>query len=265
MNIGVLVKASLDGNMIRASPDGDIDVEATPLAISEYDRNAVAEAVRIKNELGEGKITIFSVLTWGPVDKKTKELENVMREALALGGDEAYAVIDEGLIPGEVSQTAEVLAALINKVGKPDLILTGEASMDMLTSQLPIRLAYKLGYSVATFARKIEISDGKLKVTRDLEDRLEVTEINLPAVVSVTGEINNPRLPTLLQIRKSFAKPYNVLKLSDLEAEVKKLINIERLELVTIMRKNIILKADKLEDAAEELINKLIEEGVLKV
>jgi len=189
----------------------------------------------------------------------------VMREALALGGDEAYAVVDDSLIPGEVSQTAEVLATLIRKVGEPELILTGEASMDMLTSQLPIRLAYKLGYSVATFARKIELEGDKLRVTRDLEDRLEVTEIRLPAVVSVTGEINSPRLPTLLQIRKSFAKPYNIFKLSDLEGEVKKLINISKLELVTIMRKNVIIEADKLEETAEELINKLIEEGVIRV
>ena len=221
--------------------------------------------MRIKKELGEGKITIFSVLTWGPVDKKSKELESVMREALALGGDEAYAVVDDSLIPGEVSQTAEVLATLIKRAGEPELILTGEASMDMLTSQLPIRLAYKLGYSVATFARKIELEGDKLRVTRDLEDRLEVTEIKLPAVVSVTGEINSPRLPTLLQIRKSFAKPYNIFKLSDLEGEVKKLINISRLELVTIMRKNVIIEADKLEEAAEQLINKLIEEGVIRV
>jgi len=264
MDIGVLVKASLDGNMIRADSEGRIQIEATPIAISEYDRNAVAEAVRIRNEKG-GKVYVYSVLTWGPVDQRTRDFENIMREALSLGADEAYAVIDNAIVPSEVSQTADILAALIEKVGKPELILAGEASMDMLSYQLPIRLAHKLGYSATTFARKIEVEDDHLKVTRDLEDYLEVIKLPLPAVVTVTGEINQPKLPTLLQIRRSFAKPYKTFNLDNLGISVKKLIEYRDMRLITIMRKNVILKSDKLEEAAEELINKLIEEGAIRV
>ena len=265
MDVGVLVKASLDGNMIRAEPDGRINIENTPLLISEYDRNAVVEAARIKSELG-GKIYVYTLLTWGPIEKKRKELENVVREALALGGDEAYAVVDEKAIPCDVTSTAYILANLIKRFGKPELILAGEASMDMLSSQMPIRLAHHLGYNVVTFARKIELGDSKIKVTRDLEDRLEVVETPLPAVISVTGEINRPKLPTLLQIRKAFAKPLKIVGLDELELEdIGRKISYSDLKLVTITRKNVIIEADKLEDVADILIDKLVEEGVLRV
>jgi len=265
VDIGVLVKASLDGNMIRADPDGRINIENTPLLISEYDRNAVVEAARIKSEVG-GKIYVYTLLTWGPTEKKKKELENVVREALALGGDEAYAVVDDRVIPCDVTSTAYILSNLIRKFGNPELILAGEASMDMLSSQMPIRLARHLGYNVVTFARKIELSDNKIRVTRDLEDKLEVVETSLPAVISVTGEINRPKLPTLLQIRKAFAKPFKVVGLDELELEdTGRKISYSDLRLITITRKNVIIEADKLEDIADILIDKLIEEGVVRV
>ena len=265
MNIGVLVKASLDANMIKTDSEGRILIDTIPLAISEYDRNAVAEGVRIKNEKG-GKVVALSVLTWGPANKRAKEIENVMREALALGADEAHVIVDEKLLPGDVSLTADALANLIKTLGGFDIILTGEASMDMLSSQLPVRLAYKLGYNVTTFARKIDVEDDKAKIMRDLEDYLEVVETPLPAVISVTGEINQPRLPTLLQIRKSFAKPYKTYNVDAIKLEeLKKLNEYKDIKLVTVSRKNIILEGDKLEDVAEKLVDKLIEEGVVKV
>lgn len=264
MDIGVLVKASLDVNMIRADSEGRLLVEATPLAISEYDRNAVAEALRIKNEIG-GKIYIYSVLTWGPLNKRKSEIENVMREALALGGDEAHVVVDEKLISGDTYTTAKALAKLIDKVARCELILTGEGSMDMTSSQIPILLAGYLGYNVITYARKIDLEDGLIRVTRDLEDNLEVIETSLPSVVSVTGEINRPKLPTLLQIRRAFGKPYNVYDLSTLDIEIEPRYPYKDLKIVTVTRKNIIIEGDSLDDIAVKLVDKLIEEGVIKV
>ncbi len=266
MDIGVLVKASLDVNMIRVDSEGRILLDAIPLAISEYDRNAITEAVRIRDETGGGKVVAFSVLTWGPASKRAKEIENVMREALALGADEAHAIVDDSIIPGDTISTAKVLAKLICKMGKFDLVLSGEASQDMMSSQLPVRLARELNYSVATFARKIELLDGKIRVTRDLEDYLQVVNISLPAVISVTGEINRPKLPTLLQIRRAFRKPYNSYTLSQLGVEsIEIKLPYKEINLVTISRKNVILEGDKLEDIADQLIERLIEEGVIKV
>jgi len=164
----------------------------------------------------------------------------------------------------EVHTTAAVLKALIEKTGPYDLILAGEASMDMLSFQLIPRLGELLHMNAITFARKIEVADNKVVVTRDLEDALEIVEAPLPAIISVTGEINKPRLPTLLQIRRSFAKPLTQHTLSDLGISVERPLTIESIELVTIARKNVIIKGDDLEKAAEALIEKLMQEGVLK-
>jgi electron transfer flavoprotein beta subunit len=265
MDIGVLVKAALDVNLVKGDDKGRLLVDAMPLVISEYDRNAVAEAVRLRDEVG-GKVIIFSVLTWGPVDKKRGDFENVIREALALGGDEAHAVVDSEVIPFDHNITAAVLGGVIEKLGGVDLILTGEGSVDITSSQIPTRLGEKLGYNVVTYARKIEYIDGRLRVTRDLEDILEVVETPLPAVVSVTGEINRPRLPTLLQIRRSFAKPLNIYSLSDIGVDIPDTrYSYRDITIVSIARKNIIIEGESMEDIAVKLIDKLVEEGVVKV
>lgn len=264
MNIAVLVKASLDTNMLRIDSSGRLLLEDTPLVISEYDRNAVEEAVRIKEEKG-GKVVAFSVLTWGPVQKKIGDAENALREALAMGADEAHLVADESIIPGNVDTTVEVLKALIEKFGPFDLVISGEASMDMLSFQVAARLAEKLNFNLVTFVRKLEILNGKIRATRDLEEELEIVEADLPAVISVTGEINQPRLPTLLMIRRSFAKPLNKYSLADIGlAGLAAKLKAKDISLVTIMRKNIMVEAESLEEVADKLIEKLLSEGVIK-
>ena len=103
------------------------------------------------------------------------------------------------------------------------------------------------------------------KLPGDLEDCIEKVKVKLPAVISVTGEINEPRLPTLLQIRRAYARPIAKYKLSDFGIEsVEPGVKYIDIEPVAIKRKNIIFKGDKLEDIADKLIEKLIEEGVLK-
>lgn len=263
MNIAVLVKASLDPNMVRADATGRILIDEMPLAISEYDRNAVEEAVRIKEKHG-GRVVAFSVLTWGPVDRRAREAEQVMREALAMGADEAHLVVDESIVPGHPAVTARVLASLIRRTGRFDLVLTGEASMDALSSQIAARLGEELGMNVVTYVRRLSVSDGSLVATRDLEEELEVVEVPLPAVVSVTGEINRPRLPTLLQIRRAFAKPLKKYRVSDLGLEIPRPAVVrEDIRLLAVARKNVIVEGDSLEEVAEKLVEALRQEGIL--
>ncbi len=264
MNVAVFVKASLDPNMLRVDSSGKILVEDIPLAISEYDRNAVEEAIRIKEKHG-GKVVAFSVLTWGPVQKRVREAEQVLREALAMGADEAYLLVDEALIPGNPHTTAEALAAMVKKVGQFDLYLTGEGSMDTLSFQVAARLGEALGIPSVSYARAIEVADGKVRVTRDLEEHLETVEVSLPAVVSVTGEINKPRLPTLLQIRRAFAKPLNKLSLADVGyTPPSGVVEIRDLRLLAVSRKNIIVEGSSLEEIASKLVDLLVKEGIVK-
>jgi len=262
MDVGVAVKAALDLNVLRSNPDGTVAVDNIPLVISEYDRNAVYEARRIADSTG-GRVIIYSFLTWWPADRKEKDFENVIREALALGGDEAYVVVDSTVSGSEPRFTARVLASLVRRYGSPSLVLTGEASTDMTTSSVAPYLAAMLGYSVVTFARSISLRDGGIVVERDVEDYIETVRASLPAVVSVTGEINSPRLPTLLQIRKAFRKPLVKTSLSELGLNPM-LPRYSDYRLVTVKRKRVILEDGSPEELVERLVSHLVEEGVLK-
>ncbi len=263
LNIAVLAKASLDPNMIRTRAGDEVDVEAMPLALSEYDKNAVEAAVQLKEKHG-GRVVVLSALTWPPLAKRSREIEQVMREALAMGADEAHVVVDEALVPGDPNSTAAAFAALARKLGGFDLIVSGEASMDMISSQVGARVAALLGIPFISFARSVEVADGKLRAVRDLEDRLETVEAPLPAAVSVTGEANKPRIPTLIQVRRAFRKPLKRYSLADLGVELPPRPRLEQLRVITVKRKNIILEGDNLEEIAEKLIDALIREGVIK-
>ena len=165
-NIVVLVKAALNPEMVRPGPGGGVDVDSIPLKLSDIDRNAVEEAARLKKELG-WKVYAVSVLTWGPMESRIREARMAVQEALAKGADEAIIVADEGLLPGDPVTTSTAIIAALRKTGvKPDLILAGEATIDETTSQVPGRVAAKLGYSYVSFARRIEVRDGYLEIGR---------------------------------------------------------------------------------------------------
>jgi len=115
---------------------------------------------------------------------------------------------------------------------------------------------------VITYARELKVEGGKVVAKRDLEDRVEVVEAPLPAVVSVTREINQPRIPTLLAIRAAMKKPVHKLTLSDLgiSIDVKAKASYKP---VVIQRKKVIIKDGTPEEKAEKLIQYLRQEGVI--
>jgi len=265
LNIAVLAKASLDPNMIRTRSDGSVDTAATPLALSEYDKNAVEAAVQVKEKHG-GRVVVVSALTWGPLARRRREFEQIVREALAMGADEAHVIVDEALVPGDPLATARAVAALLQKLGGFDLVLTGEASMDMISGQLGGRVAALLGVPFISYVRSLEVDaqGGTVRAVRDLEDGLQRVRAKLPLVVSVTGEANKPRIPTLLQIRRAMRKPVKQYSLADLGVDSVPKPRLADLRLIQVKRKNVIIEADSLEKAAEKLIEYLEQEGVLR-
>ncbi|MCE4603396.1 MAG: electron transfer flavoprotein subunit beta/FixA family protein [Aeropyrum sp.] len=264
-DIVVLVKASLNPDMVRVGSDGSIDLASIPLKISDIDRNAVEEAVRLKEVLG-GKLYAISILTWGPVASRMKDLKLAVQEALAKGVDEAFVVADDSLTPGDQATTASAVKEVLSKEGiKPALILAGEATIDEVTSQVPGRLAALLGYQYLSFVRKLELSGGKIIAERDLEDYIEVVEADLPAVISVTQEINEPRPPTLLQIRRASRKPIKELRAGDLPGIQMPLRKILGIKGIQVTRKQVIIEGSSMEEIADKLIDALIQEGVLKI
>ena len=264
-DIVVLVKPALNPDMIRTKPDGTVDIAAIPLKLDDIDANAIEAAKQLKQKLG-GKIIAFLLLNWGPVAKRARDLRMVTQEALARGADEAYVISDESLVPGDPMITSPVLANAIKKYApNASLILVAEASIDQTTGQVAGRLAAKLGLPFISYARKMDVDGGKIVVERDVEDHIQILEAPLPAVVSVTQEINEPRPPTLLQIRRAGKKPQHKLSASDVGPVPERRKEILEQRILTVTRKQVIVEGDTLEEIAEKLIEALEREGVLQL
>lgn len=241
MNIVTCFKIVPDDTLIKIVGDKlDLNV---PSKISTYDKNAIEEAIRIKEKFGGKAIGV----TAGNTDRKS------IREALAMGLDEVIAI---NMKSQDVMTTAEAIAETLSPI-KPDIILTGEATTDSSTSVFPSYLASVLGYPFITYARSITLDGDKVKVERNLTTFQEVVEAKLPVVISVVGEINTPRIPSVKQILESSKKP---VKTIDFNKEPK--IKIIDVKPYTITRKKVIIEG-KMEEAVDKLLKYLSEEGVL--
>ncbi len=249
------------GSVVVASAE----VDPVTLRLRDVGCIAVEEANLLKGVLG-GKIYAVAVLTWGPVAKRQKDISMTLQEALAKAADEAFIVADESIVPGDPVTTASAIVAVLKKNNiNPDIILAGEATIDGFSGQIAGRVAAKLGLPYISFASKLEVKDRKVVAERQLEDEVVTVEAPLPVVVSVTREINQPRPPTLLQIRRAARKPQHKLTVSELEGIVPPKKEIEELKVLTIKRKQIIIEGDTLEEIADKLLDALIKEGVLNI
>lgn len=220
--IGVAFKIVPDETLMKVVK-GKLDTNV-PMKISTYDKNAIEEAVRIKEKLG-GKVVGVTV---GAEDSKS------VRSALAMGLDEVI-VVKTGYV--DALTTAQIIA---EEIGKSDIILTGESSTDGGDSAVPPMIGEVLGIPSVTYVRKLEIrADRTFTAERNLLSITEVVEGGLPAVISVTGEINTPRVPALRQIMESSKKPVRVKQL-----EVRARSSLEGLEAYTIPRKREILEGN---------------------
>lgn len=252
MNIIVCAKEVIDVSEIKIDTKTNTPItKGIDKKISDIDKNAVEEAVRIKEKLG-GKITVVSV---GP-----SEAREYIKELLAMGADEAKLVPMDDTT--DHNQVASVLSSLIKGLDGYDIVLCAEASIDLFSGQMAPRLAQKLGAPQITYVKNIEAEEDKLSADRDLGDKKITVESSYPVVISVTKEINEPRLPSLMEILGAANKPIEILDLSTLEGSDSRAI--ERLDVkgVTMERKNMIYKED-LEEAIKELVDQLAKNGVL--
>jgi len=241
MNIVTCFKIVPDDTLIKIVGD-KLDLNVPP-KISTYDKNAIEEAVRIKEKYGGKAIGV----TAGNTDRKS------IREALAMGLDEVIAI---NMKEPDVMTTAEAIAETISPI-KPDIILTGESTTDSSTSVFSSYLASLLNYPVVTYAKSITIEGNKVRVERNLTTFQEIVETDLPAIISVVGEINTPRIPSVKQILESSKKP---VKNIDYNKQPKvKIVNVSP---YVITRKKIIIEG-KMEEAVDKLLNYLSQEGVL--
>ncbi|MBI3360903.1 MAG: electron transfer flavoprotein subunit beta/FixA family protein [Chloroflexi bacterium] len=209
MDIIVCVKQIVDLRQLRIKRETrEPMLEGLPVVISDIDKNALEAAVRLK-EAGGGKVTVLSL-------SASSRLKETIKEALAMGADEAVLLVDAAFENTDPPFTARALAEAVRKIGKFDLLLLGEGSADNYTGQVGPRLAEMLGLPQATFAVGIEPTDGGLRVTRNLDEVVEVVDVPLPALVTVLTEVNQPRIPALTQILRAGKKPIAEWKAADL-------------------------------------------------
>jgi len=229
-------------------------VDQAPVKLSDIDRNAVEEAVRIKEEYG-GRVTLAVVVT-GPFD------EAILKEALAMGADRTLLVEGDIVKGHNPYRTAQAVVKALKKDGlEPDLIICGEGSSDQYSCALPAMIAELLSLPVATFVGKLEVRGGKLVVERYLEGGFEVLEVPIPAVISVTSEINEPRIPTVLQIMKAGKKEKNVVDASQLDLRFPP---IELMEMRAYVRERLREKVEgSVDEAVDKILRVLEEKGVI--
>ncbi|MEM3671294.1 MAG: electron transfer flavoprotein subunit beta/FixA family protein, partial [Thermoprotei archaeon] len=177
-----------------------------------FDRKAVEEALRLRERLG---MKVF-VATMGP-----PSAEETLRDALAMGADEAYLLTDRAFAGADTLATATALSAFLKKIGDASLILGGAYSIDAETGQLMPQIAEQLGYSLATNVGKIVVSDDgrTLSVERGDEDGLEVLELSVPAVLTVSEKINKARTPSPADRERAGRMAVNKVSASDISQD----------------------------------------------
>jgi electron transfer flavoprotein beta subunit len=212
MKIVVCVKYVPDAQGDRRFNDADhtVDRAGTDGILSELDEYPVEEALRLADADPDTTVT---VLTVGP-DQAT----DALRKALQMGATDAVHVLDDALHGSDAVATSLVLAKALEKLDY-DLVLMGMASTDGGMSVVPAMVAERLGLPQVTFAGSLTIDGDTVRIERDGDTSTEVVEATLPALVSVTDQINDPRYPSFKGIMAAKKKPVQTWSLADLGVE----------------------------------------------
>ncbi|MCR5856501.1 electron transfer flavoprotein subunit beta/FixA family protein [Mesorhizobium sp. J428] len=221
MKVLVPVKRVVDANVkIRVKGDGSgVELANVKMAMNPFDEISVEEAIRLKEA---GKVEEIVVVSVGPA-----QAQETIRTALAMGADRGILVkVDETVEPLTVAKILKGIA----DAEKPELIILGKQAIDDDANQTGQMLAALLGWSQATFASKVELADGKAKVTREVDGGLQVIEVKLPAIVTTDLRLNQPRYASLPNIMKAKKKPLDEKTAGDFGVEVKARLKVLKTE-----------------------------------
>ena len=216
MNIIVCVKQVIDPEAppasfkIEAASGKVVPPPGVSPVVDPYGEYAVEAALKIKDATG-GKITVLSL--------GVNLLRNVIKKPISMGADELVLLEDDAFIEGDSWSTAHALAMAIKKIGEFDLVLCGREASDTNAGQVGSGIAEILGVPSVTLAKKIDSINGKAKVERVTADGYEVLEISLPALITVSNEVGEPRYPGIKGIMAAKKKEPIVWKPADIGVE----------------------------------------------
>jgi len=207
MKILVPVKRVVDYNVrVRVKADGSgVELANVKMSMNPFDEIAVEEALRLREA---GKATEVVAVSIGPI-----QAQETVRTALAMGADRGIVVeVAEAVEPLTVAKILKAIVALEN----PGLVILGKQAIDDDCGQTGQMLAALLGWSQGTFASKVEIGEGHVTVTREVDGGLQTVELTLPAIVTTDLRLNEPRYASLPNIMKAKKKPIDMKKIADL-------------------------------------------------
>jgi electron transfer flavoprotein beta subunit len=178
------------------------------LILDESDSYGVEMALQLVDTAGVGEVTLVSMAPNNEVSG--------LRTALAMGAAKAILVSDPALEGSDALSTAKVLAKAIERAGEVDLVLAATESTDGYTGTTPAMVAELLGWPSLTFAKHVEVGDGKATIQRQTEAGYDVVEASLPAVITVTAGVVEPRYPSFKGIMAAKNKPIDQVGVADL-------------------------------------------------
>ena len=212
MKVLVAVKRVVDYNVkVRAKADGsDVELNNVKMAINPFCEIAVEEAVRLKEAGTASEVVVASI--------GDKSCQEQIRTAMALGADRGLHIEAEGR--PEPLEVAKLLKGVVASESH-DLVILGKQSIDGDNNQTGQMLAALAGMGQGTFASEVNIGEGTVQVTREVDGGLQTVELKLPAVVTTDLRLNEPRYASLPNIMKAKKKPLETLSPADLGVDIK--------------------------------------------
>ena len=213
MNVIVCVKQIPDPALPgELDPSSNTLKRDGKLILDESDSYGVEMALQLVDAAGGGEVSLVSM---APDDEVSG-----LRTALAMGAAKAVLVSDPALAGADALSTAKVLAGAAGRLGEADLIIAGTESSDGYTGTVPEQMAEVLGLPSVTFAKTVTVDGGMLKVDRQTEEGYDEVTCSLPAVVSVTAGVVEPRYPSFKGIMAAKSKPVENVTAADLGVDV---------------------------------------------
>jgi electron transfer flavoprotein beta subunit len=263
VNIIVCVKQVVDPEMPASAFKIDSDTkrvvesQGTPPVLNGFDENAVEAALRIKDTVG-ANITVISMGKSFVMD--------VVKKPLSMGADELVLLQDDAFDDLDSYATAAVLSEAIKKIGTYDLVLAGRQASDWDNAQVPLGVAELLDLPCLTVAQKVDVNDGTVAVQQVLPEGYQELEADLPALVTVSNEIGEPRYATLRGIMAAGRKTPTVWTAADLGIDTSSLtpkVIVADLYVPETERSVQIIEGDDDADAGRKLALKLREDKLI--
>lgn len=262
MDIIVCIKQVPDTTDVKIDPKtGTLKREGVPSIINPDDKHAIEAGLSLRDEHG-GKVTVLSM---GP-----PQADDALREALAMGVDEAILLSDRAFAGADTLATSYTLGRAIEKIRKFDLVICGRQAIDGDTAQIGPQLAEYLGIPQVTYVRNIKVKGRKLRVERALEDGYEVIETKMPALLTVIKDLNTPRYPTMIGIVDAYrTREVKVWGARDIDPDFSRLgligspTQVKRTFAPEPKGEGEIIEGTK-DEVAKKLLEKLKEKNVLR-